>query len=367
MVGKFLEVEMTLTGEVLRLRPRAEKANELLTEEATKNALVMPVIRAWGYDVFDPEVVVPEFTSDVGIKKGEKVDYAIKLNGKIEMLIECKPARTDLSKEHASQLYRYFSVTGSRFGILTNGVEWRFFTDLDASNKMDAKPFFIFSLIDHNESDVGELEKFSASRFSVAGILGAASDLKLRSLIIDEVRREMASPSDELVRLIGRRVHEGNLTAETRIRLSSLLVASFQEVTRDQANQRLKSAIDRAAPTEVLAVASQLSLGETPDKPSPTEDELEAFRIIRAIGRQVVVPSRITVRDAASYCAILFDDNNRRPIMRLYLHGSKKRIGIFSTKAEIRHDINDVSDIYVHAEAILVTIRAYVSPSNQPI
>jgi len=201
----------------------------------------------------------------------------------------------------------------------------------------------------------------------VAGILGAASDLKLRSLIIDEVRREMASPSDELVRLIGRRVHEGNLTAETRIRLSSLLVASFQEVTRDQANQRLKSAIDRAAPTEVLAVASQLSLGETPDKPSPTEDELEAFRIIRAIGRQVVVPSRITVRDAASYCAILFDDNNRRPIMRLYLHGSKKRIGIFSTKAEIRHDINDVSDIYVHAEAILVTIRAYVSPSNQPI
>jgi len=102
------------------------------------------MLRALGYDVFDPEVVVPEFTSDVGIKKGEKVDYAIKINSKIMMLIECKPSRTDLSKEHASQLYRYFSVTESRFGILTNGIEWRFFTDLDAPNKMDAKPFLYF-------------------------------------------------------------------------------------------------------------------------------------------------------------------------------------------------------------------------------
>ena len=253
---------MSLIEEVLRLRPRAEKAAELLTEEATKNALVMPLIRAWGYDVFDPEVVVPEFTTDVGIKKGEKVDYAIKINGKIEILIECKPARTDLSKEHASQLHRYFHVTESRFGILTNGLEWRFYTDLDATNKMDAKPFFIFSLVDHNDLDTAQLEKFSAARFSVEGILGAASDLKLRSLIIDEVRREMASPSEDLVKLIGRRVYEGNLTTERKMRLSTLLIASFQEITSDQANQRLKSAIDRATPPEVLAASATLTMTE---------------------------------------------------------------------------------------------------------
>jgi hypothetical protein len=303
-------------------------------------------------------VVIPEFTSDVGIKKGEKVDYAIKINSKITLLIECKPSRTDLSKEHASQLYRYFSVTESRFGILTNGLEWRFFTDLDAPNKMDAKPFFIFSILEHNEADYIELEKFSASKFSVEGILGAASDLKLRSLLIDEVRREMSAPSDELVRVIGKRVYEGILTAETRSRLAALLVLSFQEVMRDQANQRLKSAIDRATPAEALAIAA---IPVQPEGPTyTTEEEMEAHRIIRAIARQVVPPDRVAMRDAASYCAILFDNNNRRPIARLYLEGSKKRIGIFSNKTETRHDISDLSEIYGHRDSIISTINEYL-------
>jgi hypothetical protein len=349
---------MNLADEITKLRPRAERAMEYQTEEAAKNALIMPMLRALGYDVFDPEVVVPEFTSDVGIKKGEKVDYAIKINSKITMLIECKPSRSDLSKEHASQLYRYFSVTESRFGILTNGLEWRFFTDLDAPNKMDAKPFFIFSLLDHNELDYAELEKFSAPNFSVEGILGAASDLKLRSLLMDEVRREMSNPSEELVRLIGKRVYEGNLTAETRARLATLLVVSFQEVMRDQANQRLKSAIDRAVAPEALAIATTPPASDAGLK--TTEDELEAYRIIRAISRQVVSPDRIAIRDAASYCAVLFDDNNRRPIARLYLEGSKRRIGLFSNKIETRYDLSDLSEIYNHSDALVSTIREYI-------
>lgn len=349
---------MSLADEILKLRPRAERATEYLTEEATKNALIMPMLRALEYDVFDPEVVIPEFTSDVGIKKGEKVDYAIKVGSKITMLVECKPSRTDLSKEHASQLYRYFSVTESRFGILTNGLEWRFFTDLDAPNKMDSKPFFIFSILDHNELDYVELEKFSAGKFSVEGILGAASDLKLRSLLIDEVRREMAAPSDELVRLIGKRVYEGNLNADTRSRIATLLVLSFQEVMRDQANQRLKSAIDRAAPPESLAIMPSQIQNEAPT--NTTEEELEAYRIIRAIGRQVVPASRIAIRDAASYCAVLFDDNNRRPIARLYLEGTKKRIGLFINKIETKYDISDLDDIYTHKEVLLATIGEYL-------
>lgn len=188
--------------------------------------------------------------------------------------------------------------------------------------------------------------------------MGAASDLKLRSLLIDEVRREMAAPSDELVRLIGKRVYEGNLTAETRARLSTLLIASFQEVTRDQANQRLKSAIDRAVPPEAMTLVTG-SIERESDV-STTEDELEALRVIRAIGRQAVAPECIVIRDAASYCAILFDNNNRKPIARLYLEGSKKRIGVFQNKIETRHDISDVTDIYGHTENILAAIMDYL-------
>lgn len=139
----------------------------LKTEEATKNALVMPFIQILGYDIFDPTEVVPEFVADVGIKKGEKVDYAIKKEGQIIMLFECKHCGGDLSIKHASQLFRYFSTTEAKIGVLTNGVIYRFFTDLEAPNKMDEKPFLEVDMLDLNETVVGELKKLP-SRLSTS-------------------------------------------------------------------------------------------------------------------------------------------------------------------------------------------------------
>lgn len=127
------------------------------TEEATKNAFVMPFISTiLGYDVFDPLEVVPEFTADVGTKKGEKVDYAIMRDGEVQILIECKPSMGALKIEHASQLFRYFSVTNARIAVLTNGVNWQFYTDLDAPNRMDAKPFLVLDLLDIDETLIPE-------------------------------------------------------------------------------------------------------------------------------------------------------------------------------------------------------------------
>lgn len=116
-------MSVTLREQLITLRNRAERSSELLTEEATKNALIMPMLKTLGYDVFDPSIVIPEFTADFGVKKGEKVDYAIRIGGEIQILVECKPVHSDLASVHASQLYRYYSVTKARFGILTNGRE----------------------------------------------------------------------------------------------------------------------------------------------------------------------------------------------------------------------------------------------------
>ena len=121
------------------------------TEEATKNALVMPLLNILGYNVFDPTEVVPEFTTDYGTKKGEKVDYAIFREGKPVILIECKSIDVDLDTVHASQLFRYFTVSEAKIGILTNGIVYRFFTDIDAPNKMDEKPFLEINLLDIKE------------------------------------------------------------------------------------------------------------------------------------------------------------------------------------------------------------------------
>lgn len=110
------------------------------TEEATKMSLIVPLFQILGYDVFNPAEFCPEYTADVGIKKGEKVDYAILENGSPSMLIECKSCTEQLDK-HSSQLFRYFGTTPAKFGILTNGLIYRFYTDLEESNKMDLVPF----------------------------------------------------------------------------------------------------------------------------------------------------------------------------------------------------------------------------------
>lgn len=122
---------MDIEREIQTLAERASKhASSIQTEEATKTALVMPFLQMLGYNIFNPSEVIPEYCADVGIKKGEKVDYALLNNEKISILIECKTLGNNLSIKHASQLYRYFSVTEAKFAILTNGVNYNFYSDL---------------------------------------------------------------------------------------------------------------------------------------------------------------------------------------------------------------------------------------------
>src|ERR1700743_2326143 len=130
-------MDITERAQALGLKIGKHKA-DIETEEATKNAFVMPFISTvLGYDVFDPSEVIPEFIADVGIKKGEKIDYALVHNGAVQILIEVKKATEPLDLRYASQLFRYFAVTNARVAILTNGEIYEFYTDLDAPNRMD--------------------------------------------------------------------------------------------------------------------------------------------------------------------------------------------------------------------------------------
>lgn len=145
--------------------------DQIATEEATKTSLILPFFQLLGYDIFDPTEFVPEFTADVGIKKGEKVDYAIFQNGIPIILIEAKWCGENLDK-HSSQLFRYFGTSKAKFGILTNGLIYKFFTDLEEPNKMDEKPFMELNLLDIKESLVPELknsisQRWILNRFSI--------------------------------------------------------------------------------------------------------------------------------------------------------------------------------------------------------
>lgn len=148
--------------------------DQIQTEEATKTALIMPFFQLLGYDVFNPSEFVPEFTADVGIKKGEKIDYAIFLNGELSILLEAKAIDENLDK-HGSQLFRYYATSSARFGILTNGIIYRFYTDLDTPNKMDDRPFLEFNLLNLKDNLIPEIKKFERDNFDCNNILNSAA------------------------------------------------------------------------------------------------------------------------------------------------------------------------------------------------
>ena len=144
---------------------RRLKAKEIqpTTEEATKQWIVMPFIVALGYNPYSSDVI-PEYTLDVGTKKGEKVDYALQINNQPVCLVECKQLNVQLSDRHISQLYRYFTISDVHVAVLTNGDEYWFFTDSQKENVMDLEPYFKLKLSEATEEDIDKLEQYSKDK-----------------------------------------------------------------------------------------------------------------------------------------------------------------------------------------------------------
>ena len=323
------------------------------TEEATKNAFIMPFIQALGYNVFDPTEVVPEYTADVGTKKGEKVDYAIMQNGNPIILIEAKSATSDLSENHASQLFRYFSVTEARIGILTNGLQYRFHSDLEKSNHMDEKPFLIIDMLNFDPRPVAQLKKFTKSAFDVDRILSSANELKYKREIRLLLEIEYTQPSEDFVKHFARPVYSGSLRANVVEEFTEIVKQAFREFLNDKIATRLQTAIDSTAGNSEETsddVAVETEDAAASDGIETTQAELDGFYVVKSILRESVDPARISMRDVRSYCGILLDDNNRQPICRLRFNRSTKYLSLFHTDDEERVRVDDVDDIYKYAK-----------------
>lgn len=364
---------MDFIDQIRVLATRVITAKDVIqTEEATKNAMIMPFIQLLGYNVFDPLEVTPELIADVGTKKGEKVDYAILRDGKPIILFECKKSGADLNVNHASQLFRYFHVTEARFGVLTNGIMYKFFTDLDQPNKMDDKPFFEFNVLDFKERDVEELKKFAKSAYNLDTILATANDLKYTRAIQTKLAEWIVNPSEEFVRLLsGDLLGSKRFTPIIKDQFTIITKRAFDQLIGERINERLKGAMS----VENTNVNNQSlpgqSLGEGSQSPDAqivtTPEEIEGYHIVKSLLRNVVSPSRIFMRDAQSYCAILLDDSNRKPICRLRFNNLQKlKIGIFDgNKGEEVISLPSVDAIHDLAEKIKATVVSYLS-ANSP-
>jgi len=348
------------------------------TEEATKTSMVMPFIQILGYNVFDPLEVTPELVSDVGTKKGEKVDYAILRDGKPIILIECKKAGADLSLNHAGQLFRYFHVTESRFGVLTNGLVYRFFTDLEQPNKMDEKPFFEFNILDFKERDVEELKKFTKGAFDVETILTTANDLKYTRAIQGKLAEWVSSPTEEFVRLVASDLL-GNRRFTPAIRDQFTLITrrAFEQLIGERINERLKGAMTPEALSMSEITQSSTEIADTTPQDTTnnelqiitTSEEIEGFYIVRAILRELIPTKRVVMRDAQSYCAILLDDNNRKPICRLRFNNPQKlRLGLFNERKEEEIvALESADDIYQHTVNLRAVVAFYLQKSETQV
>ncbi|RVK90434.1 restriction endonuclease [Sinorhizobium meliloti] len=331
----------------------------MVTEEAVKTAVVLPFLRSLGYDVFDPSEVIPEFTADAVGKKGEKVDYAIKIDNEIRILIECKPISVSLEKKHLDQLYRYFSVTNAKFAILTNGRTFNFYTDLDAPNKLDTRPFFVFDVTDFNAGIVAELKKFEKASFDVSAILATAERLKYTSGVKQIISKLIEEPTEEFVKMVAQNVYDGRMTAQVRDLMTGVVRTAFREVIMDTVKSRLSSAL--ADTEEVIEKIDE----PVPDDPEvvTTEEEREGYMIVKAIVRDTVAPQRVVMRDQKTYCGILVDNNNRKPLARLWFNRSVKYIGLFDGESEERLIIESLDQIYDHTERLRAAARKYAEPA----
>lgn len=336
--------------------------DRLENEEMTKNTLVMPFIQALGYDVFNPAEVVPEFSAPIGEYKDARVDYAIFTEGKPILLIECKTLGTELEFKHCNQLQIYFHGTEAPIAILTDGNRYRFYSDLEAPNKMDSKPYMEFCLDDMEEALIPELRKLAKGRFDSETCKDSANELKYNRELKQVMARQMEEPDEDFVRFFISQVYDGKITQNVRERFTPVLKTALAQFLDDRINERLKNAMTQQKPdaTGGSQPEAQEDPKTSPSRIETTPEELEALYLVKSLLMGTVEPGRVAIRDGVNFCNILLDDKITKPLFRLHFNKRPWKVGLFDgdTKDD-RVEIGKLDDILPLAERIRATAKKY--------
>jgi hypothetical protein len=347
--------------------------DNIQTEEATKNALIMPFIAALGFNVFNPLEVVPEITADIGDKRGEKIDYALKSGDKVLMLVECKKCTVPLTDKNVSQVFRYFGAIrikmDVRVAILTNGLEYQFFSDLENGNVLDHVPFFTFDILNFDQQKVQDLQKFSKNQFDVDTIVAKAEELKRMAVVESILGKYMTSPTESFVKCVLSDINfEGMKTKD--------VVATYADIIKEAFSHMLKNRVESILKTAMKQDAVE-SLAEDADPEIPslvkvevetTQEEIECYAIVKSIARDIVSPSRIFLKATKLYCSVtLSDENNKQKLLlRFFFNNTaRKKVALFTdikkNKEMKKFPLSEIDDIYNYSDKIRATILAYES------
>lgn len=348
---------------------QVEKKKDMLqTEEATKMALIMPFFaQVLGYDVFNPDEFIPEFTADVGIKKHEKVDYAINIDGVPTILVEAKWCGEALEK-HDSQLFRYFGTSSAKFAILTNGIIYKFYTDLQETNKMDLEPFFEINLLNIKDSQVPELKRFCKASFNAEEMFDVASRLRYSSGFKKRFASQLKDPSDEFVRFMLTDVYHGVKTQAIIDKFKPLVKSTLNGYINEMLSDKITNALSNSEATKAEGEESAAVPVETAEEAeAPIEEkggirttdvEMAAFYIVCALLSDTVEVDRIAYKDTTNYFGILLDGMPSKWFCRLKLERAKKYI-IFrgDGRNEEKIEIATQNDIYKYKDQLKAALE----------
>lgn len=343
----------------------AKQQDIIATEEATKNAFVMPVIHALGYDVFDPTEVVPEMDCDIVKNKGDKIDYAIFKDGKPIILIECKHNKQNLDL-HSTQLQRYFVASNARFGVLTNGIEWRFYTDIEKQNIMDEKPFLVVNMLEVSNEDIEQLKKFHKSYYNETEILSTANELKYTTEIKAIFLNDIKSPTSPFVEYFVRKVYNGRVSQSVIGQFIPMVKKSISSVINDVISDRLNSAIKNE---ELQSESKQENeTGANDSGIVTTQEELDAFEIIKAILAEKFDVSELCYKDFKTYFLIYYANEQYWWVCRLSLKQYSKAI-IFPDKEHSGNyekvSITSINDLYNVKEKLFEAMQLQIKKKQE--
>lgn len=334
------------------------KLPHINSEEGTKVALVLPFLRTLGYDTTDPCEVSLEFTADVGIKKGEKVDIVVSVNSQPTFLIEVKPYGSDLSV-HDTQLFRYFTATNANFAILTDGITYKFFSDLESTNKLDRQPFLEVNLLEADDAQLARLQQvFDKKTLDLTELPSVARDLKFTNKIKEKAKEEFRNPGDEFVRFWLKDAWSGRLTQKIVDEMRPVVRAALNQYVNEMINDRLRSAMEQGDDTQPEEKdEKEPVVSGSKDSKVLNDEEFEGYYIIKSIVRRDVDPNRLTYEKTTSGISVRLDNKLRQWLCRLRMGKLKKCVDV-NDEGDTR-EISNINDLFELEDRLRDAVRKF--------
>ena len=235
-------------------------------------------------------------------------------------------------------------------------MDYWFFSDVDEPNKMDSKPFMTINLFEASDADLQELQRFEKSVFDPSAVAESAEQLKKMNLVKIVISRELKEPSDDLVRLVCKEVHQGRLTQAKLEEFRLITAKAIKEHQREYLNAHLQKAIDRISDdssysTQAPQQSNDAEIDQENEGDGITPLEEDALKVIKAILARDASPERLSLRDGKSYNTLLLDSKARKRIAIFKFRKRKNIIEVLDADST-RFAIESIEEIYQHSEAL---------------